>query len=963
MLGELSVRYAGQPLALPRSRKTRALLAYLAITGREHRREHLCDLFWDVADDRRAALRWSLSKLRAVLDAPDAACLRATRTHVQLELVAGALDLEALRVAARNGFETQATEVLRALADGCRGELLEGLLLPDFEAFEAWCEAERAEARALHSRLRRTLVERLAADPQQALPHARAWLASSGGDEARRCVERLSVALGSSRPALATARADSVAQAPRLADSAPAAVPSPERPLVGRERETALLGVIVQEVRTQRAGRVVLVLGEPGMGKTRLLEELRHAHRQLDPWVLEGTCHEVERNRPLAPFLDATRQALAELQLGAAAPDRDQLFESLSAFVRRGTEQQGLGFLLLDDAHLCDPSSSELLHYVVRMAARLPLLTVVACRPAELEDNVELTRALAALRRRVIVEELRLPPLDAQALRSLVAAESPSDAVDRLVADSAGNPLLALEMARSNLVEGAVPRTLADLVLTRLSGLPASTRALVRWAAVMEWGPIAALQDACCEEVVDFVGAFETAARYGLVRLEPALNGSDSFAMAHSLIQRVVYENVSALRRAAMHRTAAEVLSKKPQGASRTSTIAYHASRADRPDLAARALIDGALDAAALGAVREAGELADRSLELLPRLEPEVASSVELGALLVLAQVRRPAEPARFVTRLTELGLAALDQRRTEEARRAFHAASHLRWEAGASHEGYGLARQAWHAAGAGDAAQRTRASSLMALCLALMEKQLPDAQALVHEAEALAQVDKSVPEPTELVLARGLLHFHAGRISEARRDATDAQLLARMSHNLLQEASALQMLLQLEHVSHQPQASSAAAQTLLSLSSKMREGGEGALAAAGLSLAEEDLGLARVGLEKALTQLGRLDDKRRRAWVANRWAHRERLSGSAEAALGLARSALESALAVEAWSEAAIAACELMATALLMSDDQSYVEAEAVLADCEARGTLSYEARRLIEETTTTADASQASQ
>ncbi|MAE91528.1 MAG: alpha/beta hydrolase, partial [Pelagibaca sp.] len=68
LLGELRVFRAGEELPLPASRKARALLAFLIATGRPHRRERLCELFWDLPDDPKAALRWALSKLRKVVD-------------------------------------------------------------------------------------------------------------------------------------------------------------------------------------------------------------------------------------------------------------------------------------------------------------------------------------------------------------------------------------------------------------------------------------------------------------------------------------------------------------------------------------------------------------------------------------------------------------------------------------------------------------------------------------------------------------------------------------------------------------------------------------------------------------------------------------------------------------------------------------------------------------------------------
>jgi hypothetical protein len=984
VLGELSVVSGTNELALPRSRKTRALLGYLSLTGRAHRREQLCDLLWDVTDDPRAALRWSLSKLRKVLEVSGETCLLATRTHVQVRLAPGALDLESLRLAARRGFDACSSDELDALASACRGELLEGLLLPDFDAFEAWLEAERAEARVLHGRLRRELVARHADAPERALVHARAWLARSGAEEAQAWVRKLSSELERraalppeprpksepgtapaipAGPTLAPATAASATPAPvgpvaavsmSLAAAAPAiTAPARTRLLIGRDREISRLCLVADEVRLQRGGRIVLVLGEPGMGKTRLLEELRGRLGPLAPSALDVTFYEAERHRPLAPFLDAARELLPTPlpSSGDAAADREHLFETLSGTIRRGAGERGLGLLLLDDAHVADASSCELLHHVVRTASRVPLLTVLACRPAELDDNAELVRVLVALRRRYPVEEIHLQALPPEAVAALVEGEAPPAALEHLVRDSAGNPLVALEMARASATGGGVSRTLSDLVLARIAGLPEATGLLVRWASVLERGPVSLLEAACGQHVDCFMDALEMASRYALLRIEPT---GTRFAMAHALIRRVVYESISPVRRAAMHRRVAEILG---EGSEHGALIAHHATFADRPDLAARALIDGAERCARVGGVLEAAALAERASELVPLLEPALALTIELEALLVLGQVQRPTDPARFVTRLTEIGLAALDRGQPGDAHRAFHAASALRWEAGSNREGYGLARQAWQASRGRSGFERARGSSYLALCLALMEKQLPDAQALVFEAEAVARALPDAPEPTELVLARGQLHLHAGRLTEGRRDAVDARVLARAAHNTLQEAVALQMLMQLEHAAGDALATGAAAEALATLSTRMREGGEASMAAAGRALSLPDLGDARPALGEATLRLTELDDKRRLAWVANRWAQRERREGDRRAARALAKRALVAARAVEAQSEAAIATCELMATA---ADDAAYAAAEAALAELEADSTLSDEARRLIELVTKTLDSTE---
>lgn len=405
-----------------------------------------------------------------------------------------------------------------------------------------------------------------------------------------------------------------------------------------------------------------------------------------------------------------------------------------------------------------------------------------------------------------------------------------------------------------------------------------------------------------------------------------------------------------------MHRRIVELLG-HARGADDGYLIAHHATRGERPDLAANALLEASAQSARLGAVREAGELADRALELLPALDRDAAIEVELGVLLMLARVRRLAQPDRTIERLTELGVAALGQGRHEQAQRAFHAASVLRWDAG--NEAYALARQAWHVTrvpGA-DVAEQTRASSYLALCLALMEKQLPDAQAIVVEVEALAKSDRSLAEPVDLVLARCQLHLHAGRLDEARRDAADAQLVARVGRDGLKEALALQLALQIEFVAGALGAARAQAEALAALAPRIREGGEGDLARAALALCNPDPDAARPALERALEGLRQLDDKRRLCWVANRWAQREREQGDADRARPIAERALAAARAVEALSEAAIAACELMAAAARAGDDDAYADAEATLAELETSATLSFEARGWIDRVTQTLD------
>lgn len=160
-LGEIAVLRDGHAAALPPSRTTRALLAYLVLTGRPHRREHLCELLWNGADDAAAELRRSLTELRALVDTPGCERLRADRETVAFVAEGARIDVLRARAAAEHGFDRLTTSALRELADAFRGELLAGLDLADRLDFHAWCAAERERARALHERVLRALAPRL----------------------------------------------------------------------------------------------------------------------------------------------------------------------------------------------------------------------------------------------------------------------------------------------------------------------------------------------------------------------------------------------------------------------------------------------------------------------------------------------------------------------------------------------------------------------------------------------------------------------------------------------------------------------------------------------------------------------------------------------------------------------------------------------------------------------------------
>jgi pimeloyl-ACP methyl ester carboxylesterase/DNA-binding SARP family transcriptional activator len=170
-------------LELPPSKKTRALLAYLAVTARSHSRSRLCAMFWNLPDDPRAALRWSLTRLRTTIDTADDRAIVADRENVELDHDGIAVDILSLRHAARAGMASFSIDALRAAAEALEGEFLEDLDLPDCEEFHSWCTAQREETRLFRARVLAALVERYQDAPEEALPYARAHSVLAPADE------------------------------------------------------------------------------------------------------------------------------------------------------------------------------------------------------------------------------------------------------------------------------------------------------------------------------------------------------------------------------------------------------------------------------------------------------------------------------------------------------------------------------------------------------------------------------------------------------------------------------------------------------------------------------------------------------------------------------------------------------------------------------------------------------------
>ncbi len=180
-IGEFSVFLHDQELSLPKSKRTRALLAYLAITNRPHRRDRLCELLWSIPDDPRGALRWSLSKIRSLVNETTIQRLIADRERVSL--TGEDIETDLTQIQAQVSDENLSVEQLETLLQHLESPFLEGMELNDQSSFQQWLTSERKEV----SRVQCKIIARLAQHPDvprvEQLTWARQWLERNPYDQ------------------------------------------------------------------------------------------------------------------------------------------------------------------------------------------------------------------------------------------------------------------------------------------------------------------------------------------------------------------------------------------------------------------------------------------------------------------------------------------------------------------------------------------------------------------------------------------------------------------------------------------------------------------------------------------------------------------------------------------------------------------------------------------------------------
>jgi len=650
LLGPPRVERNGELVAFD-TRKAVALLAVLALTDRPRPRDALVDLLWPGTDPERGrgAFRRTLSTLRSAVGAD---LVEATRDHVRLVKGPDLLvDVDGFRQARADGDAERAAELFR-------GDFLEGFAVRDAPEFEDWV---RAEGDGLHRELAAALSDLASAheargDRPRALQTVRRWLSldplhepahrelmrlfAATGDRAsaltqyRECVRVLSRELGVSPLTETTRLYEAVNQGtydPGPLDrptEPPASAPS-ALPLVGRDEDLRACAAVHAEIDT--VGRVVVVEGEAGIGKTRLVGELVAVARRRGARTLAAQAYEDEAGSAYAPVVEALRSRLtegaawlsdvgdhalseaarllpelADARAFAPAPPLDgpggrarflaALWEALVAAVAGDVP----GVLFLDDVQWADDATLGLLSYGLRRLEGRPLLLALAWRTPH--DHA-VRRAATEVARTGGGAVRRLERLGPESVDELVRAGAGED-VDptvcrQLLATTEGLPLLLVEYLRSAEVsddDWRLPSAARDLLRSRLDPVSETGRQVMAAAAVIGRSfDVDAVRRVSGRTDDETVAALEELVGRGLVR-----ERRDDYDFAHEQLRVLAYDETSLARRRLLHGRVGDAVGGEP------GAVARHLQLAGRDDEAARAYLAAGEQARAVFANVEA---------------------------------------------------------------------------------------------------------------------------------------------------------------------------------------------------------------------------------------------------------------------------------------------------------------------------------------------------------------------
>jgi predicted ATPase/class 3 adenylate cyclase len=484
--------------------------------------------------------------------------------------------------------------------------------------------------------------------------------------------------------------------------------------LVGRERELGLLeDALLATLRGE--GRVVVLAGDAGMGKTRLATEVSRRAARIGCAALAGSCSEAELALPYLPFAEALGNYLAttdldqlRVQLGPAARELAQLFpqlgrvraaadggdpaqgklrlfEAILGLLRIAAAERGL-LLVIEDVHWIDASARELLDYLSRRLEQSRIVVLVTYRRGELDHQHPLLPTIQAWKRSGLATVVELEPMShdgvAEMMRAIFDEARVTDEFrDFMHSRSEGNPFvleevlktaldrkdiyLSLETGtweRKALPQLDIPPTVRDMILLRVGRLSAAEAEVLRAAAVLGRSfDYSILMVVAGQEQSIVEAALHAATGQQLVEEDPLHAGQYRFR--HALTQEAIYQDLSAPQRERLHLAAAEAL--RARAGAGAAEVAYHLMAANRWAEAEPVCLAVAEEAQRRRGYREAATLYARML-------PHLSDPVQQGRVrCLLGEAHLSAGDYGEALASLQEGIRVLDQR--NEGRQAAH--------------------------------------------------------------------------------------------------------------------------------------------------------------------------------------------------------------------------------------------------------------------------------------------------
>lgn len=658
-LGGISLQGPDGATIRLRSRKHVGLLLYLAMSGRRmFTRDHLTSLFWTSAPERaRHSLSQAAYDLRSHLQG---ALVRGSGEQLTLDCRNLAFDAVEFESAVREGRLGDAIELYR-------GPFAQNLTGAGTAEFDRWVETERLRiARLAEVTLRRfageceskgrwgemtvaamRLTDMTPLDEEAHLCLMRAlWLhgdPTSALKHYESAIELLSRELPTGPSGRMTDLADRIRSAPS-ANPVELRMSERETPFLGRDVEFEALRTAVRDMGESRTTSV-LIAGEAGIGKSRLIREFSRSLALQSVRLIESRCYPAEEELPYGPIVDAispiAREVLAGSgdarqfpRLGYLLPDfprkpvpedegvdpaawRRRLYEEVATLLRLSMEDRPIVWII-DDTQWIDATSAGLLHYISRRLEGtrfLLIVTVRAPRAGKLPTKLPVTPPDGS----GYTHEIRLPPLSPEQIRELILHGRPDafrhPAVEVAQRLSAGNPFYALEVFLAAMAAAEWVQTMQDwdplnderlryVLAVRFKGLASSATRLLQCVAVLERAATPRLVAAVSGLDLD-AAADESAELYARGLLHDYENRLD---FVNDIMRDYVYGEMSGMRRASLHLRAARQLERESDAS--PGKLARHFHLGDEPSLAYRYAMEAARRASESGGHAEAALMA-----------------------------------------------------------------------------------------------------------------------------------------------------------------------------------------------------------------------------------------------------------------------------------------------------------------------------------------------------------------